>query len=175
MNDDDIAIARPYARALLAVSGDQKGPILACLEAAAEALSDPRIAALAASPKIEDGALSEAFAFEAACAPVGRLIALLIANDRLSALPSVAVAFAALKDEAEDCVRATVTSALPLTATEIESLRLALARRTQQRVDLTVETDARLLAGVIVQQGDMVLDGSVRGRLAALAHALGPF
>jgi F0F1-type ATP synthase delta subunit len=42
-------------------------------------------------------------------------------------------------------------------------------------VDLVVETDGRLLAGVIVQYGDMVLDGSIRGRLAALAHALSPF
>ncbi|MHB8255522.1 MAG: F0F1 ATP synthase subunit delta [Acidiferrobacter sp.] len=175
MNDETVAVARPYARALLAASGDQKVPILACLLAAAEVLSDPRMAALAVNPGIKDGALAKAFAFDGACAPVAHLIALLIENDRLAALPSIAAAFAVLKDESENRARVTVTSALPLTAAEVECLRAALARRSKSQIDITVETDARLLAGVIVQQGDMVLDGSVRGRLAALAHALSPF
>ena len=175
MGDESTAVARPYARALMAACPGQKAPVLACLEAAALALLDPNIAALVVSPQIDGDALAMAFAFEARCAPVGRLVRLLIENDRLTFLPNIAVVFAALKDESENRARVTITSAIPLSEIEVTGLREALARRTHHEVELTIETDARLLAGVIVQQGDMVLDGSVRGRLAALAHALSPF
>lgn len=176
MSNDLAAVARPYARALLSASGTQKESVYACLASAALVLEDPSLAAILANPVLDRQVLSQAFAFSVdACAPVAALIKLLIENDRLAALPSIRSAFMTLKDEAESRVRATITTALPLTDTDKEILRAALMRRTKQDVDLTVEVDARLLAGVIVQQGDMVLDGSVRGRLAALAHALSPF
>jgi F-type H+-transporting ATPase subunit delta len=37
---------------------------------------------------------------------------------------------------------------------------------------MTVKTDSALLGGAIIRAGDMVIDGSVRGRLHKLATAL---
>jgi len=39
-------------------------------------------------------------------------------------------------------------------------------------VDMTVETDPSLLGGAIIKAGDLVIDGSVRGRLHKLSTAL---
>ncbi len=170
------AVARPYARALMAVPGADRDAVLASLEAAALALSDPAIAALVDNPHVPRAALAAALVSDqAALAPVARIISLLLENGRLDALPSVAATYAVLKDDAENRTHATVTTARPLSDVQRDGLRKALARRTGRAVELVVETDDRLLAGVIVQHGDMVLDASVRGRLAALAQALSPF
>ncbi len=170
------AVARPYARALMAVPGIDRSAVLASLEAAAAALADPAVAALADNPQVLRSQLAAALApDQAALGPVVRTIDLLLENGRLDALPSLAAAYAVLKDDAESRTHATVTTAQPLTDTQREGLRQALARRTGRLVELVVEIDKRLLAGVIVQHGDMVLDVSVRGRLAALAQALSPF
>ena len=170
------AIARPYARALMADPGIDRAALLASLEVAGQALSDPAIAALTENPEIPRARLVAALTPDGSGqALVARLIDLLLHNDRLAALPWIATTFAALKDEAENRTHATVTTAQPLSEPQRERLRAALARRTGRSVELVVETDDRLLAGVIVQHGDMVLDGSIRGRLAALAHALSPF
>ncbi len=50
IRDQLAAIARPYARALMAVPGSDRAALLASLEAVAQALSDPAIAALAENP-----------------------------------------------------------------------------------------------------------------------------
>ncbi len=174
--DQMAAAARPYARALMALAGADRAAVLACLEAAAQALSDPAVAALAENPQTPRAALAAALASaEPAPGPVARVIELLLENDRLAALPGIAEAFASLKEEAENRTHATVITAQPLSDVQRERLRAALARRTGRSVELVVETDSRLLAGMIVQHGDMVLDASVRGRLVALAHALSPF
>lgn len=173
--DQMTAVARPYARALLAAAGGKRAEVLASLQGVVEALGSPGVPALVANPRVPQGALASALAPDSVSPVVAQLITVLIQNDRLGALPAIAKAFAALKDEAENRTRATITSALALTEPEVARLQAALMRRTGRSVELTLETDARLLAGVIVQHGDMVLDGSVRGRLAALAHALSPF
>ncbi len=170
------AVARPYARALMAVPDVDRDAVLASLEAAAAALADPAVAVLANNPHMLRAQLVAALVpDDAALAPVARTIDLLLENGRLDALPSLAIVYAVLKDDAENRAHATVTTAQPLTDAQREGLREALARRTGRLVELVVETDNRLLAGVIVQHGDMVLDASVRGRLAALAQALSPF
>lgn len=170
------SVARPYARALMATPGVDRDAVLASLEAAAQALSDPAVAALADNPQVARAELAAALVPDgAALAPVARIIDLLLQNGRLDVLPSLAALYAVLKDDAENRTHATVTTAQPLTDSQCEGLRKALGRRTGRAVELVVETDSRLLAGVIVQHGDMVLDASVRGRLAALAQALSPF
>ena len=173
-HDESEAVARPYARALMAASAGNKAAVHECLMAAARALSDPIVAGAAAHPGVPKDRLASAFSFAAPCAPVNGLVRLLVENGRLGFLPNIATAFAELKDASDNVARATITSAFALSERQVDGLRTALARRTHRHVELTLEIDARLMAGVIVQQGDMVLDGSARGRLEALAHALSP-
>lgn len=39
---------------------------------------------------------------------------------------------------------------------------------------LNASEDASLIGGVVIRAGDLVIDGSVRGKLAQLAEALKP-
>jgi F-type H+-transporting ATPase subunit delta len=48
----------------------------------------------------------------------------------------------------------------------------ALGERLQREVVVSTETDSSLIGGVLIRAGDLVIDGSVRGRLNKLAEAL---
>jgi F-type H+-transporting ATPase subunit delta len=47
-----------------------------------------------------------------------------------------------------------------------------MASKLDRSVTLTSETDSSLLGGAIIRADDLVIDGSVRGRLDKLAGAL---
>jgi F-type H+-transporting ATPase subunit delta len=65
-----------------------------------------------------------------------------------------------------------VLSAYPLSDEETERLRAALAKRFAKDVTVASRVDPHLLGGAIIRAGDMVIDGSVRGRLDRLAETL---
>jgi F-type H+-transporting ATPase subunit delta len=62
--------------------------------------------------------------------------------------------------------------AVPLTADERERLHRILEDYFEHPLKLQVEHDPDVLAGVFVQVGDTVIDGSLRGKLDALHHHL---
>jgi F-type H+-transporting ATPase subunit delta len=51
-------------------------------------------------------------------------------------------------------------------------LKVSLKRRFKREIELETRVDASLLAGVVIDTGEQVIDGSARGRLAQLASAL---
>ena len=67
---------------------------------------------------------------------------------------------------------AQVTSAVPLTESEEESMRAKLAERFGTDLEIQFEVDASLIGGVYLRVGDQVIDGSVAGKLAALRDHL---
>jgi F-type H+-transporting ATPase subunit delta len=66
----------------------------------------------------------------------------------------------------------TVRSAVPLTAGERQRLELGLAQRFGEELVLKYVVDESLIGGLVVRVGDMVMDGSVAARLAALRDQL---
>ncbi|MEX9246325.1 ATP synthase F1 subunit delta, partial [Salmonella enterica] len=48
----------------------------------------------------------------------------------------------------------------------------AMEKRLSRKVKLNCKIDKSVMAGVIIRAGDMVIDGSVRGRLERLADVL---
>ena len=48
----------------------------------------------------------------------------------------------------------------------------ALGKRLNREVVMSTSIDSSLLGGVLIRAGDLVIDGSVRGRLNKLAEAL---
>ena len=91
---------------------------------------------------------------------------------RIEQLPRVAAEFRRLDDQRNNIVHATVTSAAPLEADEVEAIRSRLEGLTGSSVDLETSVDADLLGGVVVRVGDRLIDGSVRGRLERLRNQL---
>jgi F-type H+-transporting ATPase subunit delta len=67
---------------------------------------------------------------------------------------------------------AQVTSAVPLTEAEEETMRAKLTERFGSDLEIQFEVDASLIGGVHLRVGDQVIDGSVAGKLAALRDHL---
>lgn len=65
-----------------------------------------------------------------------------------------------------------VSSAVPLTEQEQSALRQNLEARFNQGLDLRFGVEPSLLGGIVVHAGDQVIDGSVKGKLDALAQTL---
>jgi len=69
-------------------------------------------------------------------------------------------------------VKATVTSAGELSGTELDAIKAALAKRFGRAVEVTTAVDASLIGGAVIDAGDVVIDGSLKGKLARLQTAL---
>jgi F-type H+-transporting ATPase subunit delta len=65
-----------------------------------------------------------------------------------------------------------VSSAVPLTKQEQAALREKLEGRFGADLEIRFDVETSLLGGVVVRVGDQVIDGSVKGKLDALAQTL---
>jgi len=171
-----ITLARPYARAAFEVA-HAAGSLDAwsqSLAFAATVAADARVASLATDPRVLPAQLAALHlpAGVAAHAPFGEFLNELAEQRRLALLPEVAELFEALKRESESQLLVKVTSAMALDAAQSEQLKASLKRRFKRDIELETTVDASLLAGVVIDTGTEVIDGSARGRLAKLAGAL---
>lgn len=170
-------IARPYARAAFehAQSAGKLSQWTDALAAAAATVNEPAVDKLLNHPRVTPSQLVELIADVAG----GRLdndsrnfIATLAENGRLGLLPQIAAMYEALRAEAESRAEVAVISAAPLDATQQQRLAGALKKRLQREVHLQCSVDPSLVGGAIVRCGDLVIDGSVKVRLARLADTV---
>ena len=99
-------------------------------------------------------------------------IKLLAENDRISLLPDIAVLYHHYQAEAEGTVDAQLISALEVSDQQVEAISASLAKRFGKKISITTSIDEALIGGAIIRAGDMVIDGSVRGRLEKLSNTL---
>ncbi len=99
-------------------------------------------------------------------------IKLLAENDRISLLPDIAVLYHHYQAEAQGTVDAELVSALEVNEQQVQAIASSLTKRLGKKVSLTTRIDETLIGGAIIRAGDMVIDGSVRGRLEKLSNSL---
>jgi F-type H+-transporting ATPase subunit delta len=99
-------------------------------------------------------------------------IDLLIEYDRLTLLPEIFAQFETLKNEREGVVDAQISTAFELDGAQLAGLVADLEKRFKRRINPKVSVDRNLIGGVRVVVGDEVIDGSVRGKLNAMAAGL---
>jgi F-type H+-transporting ATPase subunit delta len=174
---DRATVARPYARAAFAHAQGSKelAAWSKLLGSAAAAAADARVARLIGNPHVTGDELVALFADVAGKAggEAGRnFLRTLAENGRLALLPQIAAQFEVLRAEVEGVVDVEVVAAREIAAPQQKRLTEALTRRLGREVRLHTRIDASLLGGAIVRAGDLVIDGSLKGRLARLASAL---
>lgn len=176
---ESTTIARPYARAAFeTASAAGEGGYARwsdMLSAAASVAADEHMRTVLASPEHDEQ--FKAGLFLELCGDrlndQGRnFIKLLAENQRLDVLPDIAAVYEELRAEAEKTVEATVVSAFEVTDEQRAKIAEALSRRLSRDVVLDCRVDESLIAGAIIRAGDLVIDGSARGKLDQLAAQL---
>ena len=103
---------------------------------------------------------------------VANVVGLVLRRRRVDSLGDIAREFRRLYNRRAGIVEATATSALPLADDEVAAIRTRLEQMTKGKVELDMQVDPQLLGGVQVRIGDLLIDGSVRGRLERLRGRL---
>ena len=97
---------------------------------------------------------------------------LLVLNNRLGLLPSIAELFEAYKAEEEGYVEVEVSTAYALSKDAKQDVTTTLEKTLGKKIHMNVTVDKSLIGGFLVRAGDRVIDGSIRGRLQQLAKRL---
>jgi len=169
-----LTLARPYARAAFGIARDEArlAPWGEALSFAAQVAGDPRVAALLLNPELGQDAAVGLLAPEGAGETFLRFLAVLGQAQRLTLLPEISGLYDQLRAEAERVVKATVTSAAALAPAELDKIVAALKKRFGREVEVTTAVDASLIGGAVIDTGDVVIDGSVKGKLERLQNSL---
>ena len=181
---EPVTVARPYAEAVfkLAVEGNASGTLAAWSDAIANidgVVADSRVQACISDPKISAqqlealviGVVGDKFPAQVEGA-ARNFVQVLVQNSRLNLMPLIRAHFEALKREKEGVLEAKIISALPMNDAQVKALVAQLETKYQRKVIAQVETDGSLIGGVKIVVGDKVIDGTVRGKLDAMAAAL---
>jgi F-type H+-transporting ATPase subunit delta len=170
-------LARPYARAAFEYADSEQAldAWMAELQLIAAVVSDPSVRTLLSDPSMTTEQQAEAFI--GVCGDElgdsrARFVRVLAENRRLGLGPQILEQFAQLKAQREQSVDVQMISAFEVPDAVRDRMASALSRRLDRQVVVTTETDSSLLGGVLIRAGDMVIDGSIRGRLNKLAEAL---
>ncbi|GAB3359767.1 F0F1 ATP synthase subunit delta [Lysobacter tyrosinilyticus] len=169
-----LTLARPYARAAFGLARDA-GDYASwsnALAFAARVAADPQVAELLGSPRLGNADAVSLLAIDGSGDPMRNFLALLADNRRLALLPEIAGLYEDLRAEAERVVKARVTSATALGDGELEGIKAALKKRFGCEIQIETAIDASLIGGAVIDAGDVVIDGSLKGKLDRLQSAL---
>jgi F-type H+-transporting ATPase subunit delta len=178
-----IAIARPYAKALFALA-DESGQlncwkdILCVLKFIAD---DEQFALLIHRPGLQPEQLvSFVVACVTACVTLadedknrlGHFALMLAKKKRLSVLPAIEKLYVQQLALQENVMNVTVTSACQLHDDEQLRLQDALKQRFQSDVSIEFTEDSDLIGGAVIRAGTWVMDGSIKQKLNKLKDSM---
>jgi len=170
-------IARPYAQAVFkhAQENDRLEQWSTMLTTAAAVIQDPAMREVMAGARLSRDQITDMLlevCAEAADEKGRNLVRLLDENDKLMLLPEIATVYEHYRAEAEQTIEAEMVSAFPVSAAQQKKMTAALVKRLGSKVNLAISVDQTLLGGAIIRAGDMIIDGSVQGKLSKLASAM---
>lgn len=174
---DMVAIARPYARAAYEFSRDKDQiktwsdmllGLVACVQ-------DRQIEQLLDNPSYTQKEIAELMiaVLSKALDQHGKNFILLLAlHGRLSVISWVYTLFMQYKAEDDKAETAKITTAFKASQQEIDKLQQSLERHYQCAMKVKTAVDPALIGGALIEIGDTVIDGSIKGKLAKLQQEL---
>ena len=169
-----ITLARPYARAAFA-HARENGQIEQWERWLAEAgalAAAPQVRALFTDPDQSDETLVKLLAGEGADEGFVNFLRLLADNDRLALLPEIHQLFSQYAEEAARTLTVDVYSATDMTDGQLDKLKQALGKKLDREVEIRTHRDESLIGGARIQAGDLVIDGTLKGKLDKLRSEL---
>lgn len=176
---ESITVARPYTKAAfeIALAQGDLGSWSELLSLASMAVRDTDVNSVLQNPALDFAHKAQLIIDicsdkQIVSEQAKNFINLLAENKRLSLLPEVFNLFEILKANQEKSIAISITSAFELGNEQQDKLAQALSAKLSRQVTVDNTIDTSLIGGVIIHAGDLVVDGSVRGKLAKLAEAL---
>lgn len=170
-------IARPYANALFTLAKQENqldgwSRMLAVLHTT---IADERVGLLLESPDLP--AQAKAFRLAEVCGSElddrgKKFLQALADHDRLTLVGEIREQFEDLRAEEEKSLDVEVISAYEMTEAQSADLVRALNAKFDKEISIETRVDRSLIGGAVVRAGDIVIDGSIRGRLNKLAESL---
>ncbi|MEB3753164.1 F0F1 ATP synthase subunit delta [Acinetobacter sp. MD2(2019)] len=172
-----LTLARPYAKAAFAYATEQNAADTwsTALQLLSAAVQDEAFSAYLSRPELTPSEQVELFAKilgENQTQAVSNFLTMLAENSRLTLLPEIAVEFEQLKSQNNNTVDVVIESAFPLTSVQEQLLAHALEKRFNAAVNVSVEVNAALIAGVVIRAGDQVIDDSALNKLEKMRTRL---
>ncbi len=170
-------LARVYAESLFGVA-KEKGEldeVQAQLAQFADALEGNReLAVFFFSPSFSSQEKVDGLdkAVEGANPEVHNFLELLIEKHRMPAIFRIRRNFDELWKQENDRIEVTVTSAVELDPAVAQEVASAVEKQTGKQVDLTSRVDEKIIGGLVLQVGNMVLDSSIRNNLEKLRQSV---
>jgi F-type H+-transporting ATPase subunit delta len=172
-----LTLARPYAKAAFAFASEQGATdnwsnVLQVLSAAVQ---DEAFSAYLNRPELTPAEQVSVFAKvlgENKTQEVSNFLTLLADNDRLALLPEIETEYELLKSQNNNTVDVVIESAFPVTSVQEQLLAQALEKKFNAAVNVTVEVNPALIAGVVIRAGDQVIDDSALNKLEKMRTRL---
>ena len=95
----------------------------------------------------------------------------LASNKRLALLTEITESFEQLKANQEKMVDVEIVSAHELSEATYANLIQSLTSQLSRELNVISSVDRDLIGGVVIRAGDMIIDGSIKGRLAKLSES----
>ncbi len=177
---DSITIARPYAKAVFELASTQNklSLWLDYLKILAAFVQNKDTIAFLTNPqsRVADHTALLLYGLSQSklevIPEVKNFIQTIAHNKRLLILPEIQELYEIMREEAEKTIVVTVSSFLELTQSEQEQLKAALRTRLNREVSLNLQIDKTLMGGAVIRADDLLIDGSVRGKITKLRAAL---
>ena len=172
-----LTLARPYAKAAFAYASEQSATDSwsTALELLSAAVQDEAFSAYLNRPELtpaEQVSVIAKVLGEDQNVALSNFLTLLAENGRLSLLPEIAAEYEQLKSQNNNTVDVVIESAFPLTSVQEQILAQALEKRFAAAVNVSVEVNPALIAGVVIRAGDQVIDDSARNKLEKMRTRL---
>ena len=174
-------IAKPYAQAIVEIA-EQSNSVLGWSDFLASTtviMTDKNTKTFIASPsKNKDqkfdliSALITRMTSRDLSKQEAAFIHLILNNDRSSAISSIANAFEATVSNANKSKNFKVISAYALSEDEQKAIVEDLTSKHKTSVSVETEIDVTLKGGVIIKEGDKVIDTSIKAKVDALSVSL---
>ncbi|TCM62781.1 ATP synthase F1 subcomplex delta subunit [Acinetobacter calcoaceticus] len=172
-----LTLARPYAKAAYAYASEQNATDAwsNALQLLSAAVQEEAFSNYLNRPELTPAEQVSVFAKilgEQQTAAVSNFLTLLAENGRLALLPEIAAEYEQLKSQNNNTVDVIIESAFPLNAEQEQTLAQALQKRLNSAVNVTVEVNPALIAGVVIRAGDQVIDDSALNKLEKMRTRL---
>lgn len=174
---NNVTVARPYARAVfdLAIESGQVAAWAMQLKLLSDVCKDVQISPLLKNPFIAAEQIAKLFVdvLQTHLSEQAKtLVHLLAKNKRIAVLPEMFALFNQLRAEHEKTLDVEVQAYLPISDKQQAAIKAALEKRLSRKVSLQTQINKKLLGGAVIYAGDLVIDGSIRGKLDKLTSEI---